>query len=54
MTFLRNVRIVRMHGGFMFAVGSWGCRYSFDRLGRFSNGSRWSSGWHNWTKDAEL
>lgn len=37
----------------MVVVGRWGCRYSFDRRSRFGNGSRWSSGWHDWAADGE-
>lgn len=38
---------------FFVRIGPYACRYSFSRKGRFGNGSRWSSGWHNWKREAE-
>ncbi len=29
-------------------VGEWAIRFTFCRVGRFSNGSRWHSGWYRW------
>lgn len=37
------------HSLFVY-VGPWACRVAWDH-GRFSNGSRWFSGWYRWRDD---
>lgn len=49
---MKPLRIKRNHRGFDLIVGRWACRYSWGP-GRFGNGSRWQSGWHDWTKEID-
>ena len=50
----RTKLFYRERGGVTVVVGPWACRYTLPwRPGRFSNGSRWSSGWHRWREEPD-
>jgi hypothetical protein len=49
-----RLRVFKSHDGFIIRLGRLQCRYSWSRAGMFGNGSRWSSGWHDWTREDDI
>ena len=48
---MKRIRVLRERRGFMLFVGRYAARFSWDGRGRFGNGSRWCSGFHDFTKE---